>query len=44
MIMLDSNICIDVINQRPPKVLERFRQFRADELARFDLNPTQTAP
>lgn len=33
MIMLDSNICIYIINKRPPRVLERFRQYRAGELA-----------
>ena len=28
MILLDTNICIHVINAKPPAVLERFRQHR----------------
>ncbi len=33
MILLDTNICIHVINARPPAVLERFRQHRMGEIA-----------
>ena len=32
MILLDINICIHVINARPPGVLERFRQHRMGEI------------
>ena len=32
MILLDTNICIHVINARPPVVLERFRQHRMGEI------------
>ncbi len=32
MILLDTNICIHVINARPPAVLERFRQHRMGEI------------
>ena len=32
MILLDTNICIYVINARPPAVLERFRQYRLGEI------------
>ena len=32
MILLDTNICIQVINARPPGVLERFRQHRMGEI------------
>ncbi|MEY3545616.1 MAG: hypothetical protein RLZZ247_1773, partial [Cyanobacteriota bacterium] len=32
MILLDTNICIDVINARLPAVLERFRQHRMGEI------------
>ena len=32
MILLDTNICIYVINLRPPSVLARFRQHRPDEI------------
>ena len=32
MILLDTNICIHVINARPPAVLERFRQQRMSEI------------
>lgn len=32
MILLDSNICIHVINAKPPAVLERFRQHRMGEI------------
>ena len=32
MILLDSNICIYLINKRPPEVLARFRQFGLGEI------------
>lgn len=32
MILLDTNICIHVINARPVAVLERFRQYRMGEI------------
>ncbi len=32
MILLDTNICIYVINSRPPEVLARFHQFRLGEI------------
>ena len=32
MILLDTNICIHVINARPPAVLERFRKYRMGEI------------
>jgi len=32
VILLDTNICIQVINARPPGVLERFRQHRMGEI------------
>ncbi len=32
MILLDTNICIHVINAKPPAVLERFRQHRMGEI------------
>jgi tRNA(fMet)-specific endonuclease VapC len=32
VILLDTNICIHVINARPPGVLERFRQHRMGEI------------
>ena len=32
MILLDTNICIHVINAKPPAVLERFRKYRLGEI------------
>jgi len=32
VILLDTNICIHVINAKPPAVLERFRQYRMGEI------------
>ena len=32
MILLDTNICIHVINAKPPAVLDRFRQYRMGEI------------
>jgi tRNA(fMet)-specific endonuclease VapC len=31
-IMLDTNICIYIVNRRPPSVLERFRTFRIGDI------------
>ena len=33
MILLDTNICIYIINQKPPSVLERFKDYSAGEIA-----------
>lgn len=32
MIMLDTNICIYIINAKPPTVLQRFRDYRMGEV------------
>ena len=32
MILLDTNICIPIINARPAAVLARFRQYRMGEI------------
>jgi tRNA(fMet)-specific endonuclease VapC len=32
MILLDTNICIYIINQRPPEVLARFHAYRLGEI------------
>ena len=32
MILLDTNTCIFIINNRPPNVLERFRKYKAGEV------------
>ncbi len=32
MILLDTNTCIYIINNRPPNVLERFRKYKAGEV------------
>jgi tRNA(fMet)-specific endonuclease VapC len=32
VILLDTNICIHIINARPAAVLERFRQYRMGEI------------
>lgn len=32
MILLDTNICIHIINARPKSVLQRFRQYRMGEI------------
>ena len=32
MILLDTNICIYIINTKPPEVLPRFRQYRLGEI------------
>lgn len=33
MLMLDTNICIYIINHKPPQVIERFKQFSLGEIA-----------
>jgi tRNA(fMet)-specific endonuclease VapC len=32
MILLDTNICIYIINQRPAQVIEKFQKYRAGDL------------
>ena len=32
MILLDTNTCIYIINNRPPNVLEKFRKYKAGEI------------
>ena len=32
MILLDTNICIHIINARPPAVLKRFHDYRMGEI------------
>jgi tRNA(fMet)-specific endonuclease VapC len=32
MILLDTNICIYIINAKPPAVLERFKQYRLGDI------------
>ena len=32
MILLDTNTCIYIINNRPPNVLEKFRKYKAGEV------------
>ena len=32
MILLDTNICIEIINQRPSKILSRFRKYKYEEI------------
>jgi tRNA(fMet)-specific endonuclease VapC len=32
LILLDTNICIYIINQKPPHVIERFKRFSAGEI------------
>ena len=32
MILLDTHICIDLINRRPPEVLARFRKYRLGKI------------
>jgi predicted nucleic acid-binding protein len=32
MILLDTNICIDIINAKPAAVLERFKHYRLGEI------------
>jgi tRNA(fMet)-specific endonuclease VapC len=32
MILLDTSICINIINQRPSKILSRFRKYKFEEI------------
>ena len=32
MILLDTNICMYIINQRPAHVIEKFQKYRAGDL------------
>lgn len=32
MILLDTNICIYIINAKPPEVLKRFHQYRLGDI------------
>ena len=32
MLMLDTNICIYIINHKPPQVIERFKQYRLGDI------------
>ena len=43
MILLDTNICIHVINARPVAVLERFRQYRMGEIGLCSVVAAQLA-
>lgn len=43
MILLDTNICIYLINKRPVKVLERFRQFGLGELGMSSIVASELA-
>ncbi len=40
MILLDTNICIYIINARPPAVLSRFRQYRLGDIGVSSVVPT----
>ena len=43
MYLLDTNICIYVINHKPAQVFERFRQFRLGELAISSITASELA-
>lgn len=43
MILLDTNICIYLINKRPVKVLERFRHFGLGELGMSSIVASELA-
>lgn len=43
MYLLDTNICIYVINHKPEQVFERFRQFRLGELAISSITASELA-
>ena len=43
MILLDTNICIHVINARPRAVLERFRHYRMGEIGVCSVVATELA-
>ena len=39
--LLDTNICVFVIRQKPPQVTNRFRQYLADDLAISTVTPAE---
>lgn len=41
--MLDTNICIYLINKRPPKVLERFAQYELGEIGVSSITAAELA-
>lgn len=43
MYLLDTNICIYVINHKPAQVFERFRQFQLGELAISSITASELA-
>ncbi len=43
MFLLDTNICIYVINHRPAQVFEKFRQFQLGELAISSITASELA-
>jgi len=43
VILLDTNICIDVINAKPPAVLQRFREYRIGEIGICSVVATELA-
>lgn len=43
MYLLDTNICIYVINHKPEQVFERFRQFQLGELAISSITASELA-
>ena len=43
MILLDTNICIYIINAKPPAVLERFRQYRMGDIGLFSVVAAELA-
>ena len=43
MLMLDTNICIYIINHRPPQVMERFRQYEAGEIVLSSITASELA-
>jgi tRNA(fMet)-specific endonuclease VapC len=43
VILLDTNICIDVIDAKPPAVLQRFREYRIGEIGICSVVATELA-
>ena len=43
MILLDTNTCIYIINNRPPNVLERFRKYKAGEVGISSITASELA-
>ena len=43
MILLDTNICIYIINAKPPEVLARFHQFRLGEIGLSSVTAAELA-